>query len=672
MADVKRGARGAGPRSASVTGSANVAGSAAGAGPTAKTSPCRPPDLLPGQKHRPSKASRWRALVLVLVHLAIAAHIAMWLASGKAETLSPIEPSEAERFARESVINTGLIFFALTILSTLILGRWFCGWACHLVALQDACRWLMLKVGITPRPLRSRWMMVVPLIAALYLFVWPVVPRLIAGEDLSLRGVELTRSGFWDTFPPWIPAVITFVVCGGLAVYFLGSKGFCTYGCPYGAFFALADKVAPGRIRVTDACVQCGHCSLVCTSNVDVSREVHEYGMVVDPGCMKCFDCVTVCPEDALYFGFGKPALGAKPRVEKQRKVARLPRLEEVFVVLVSAYAYFAMRGFNQGSGLLLNVGVATTVAGLALYAARTLTRADVALPGVPLKVGGQMRGAGFTLWGVLVLGVVVAVPYGLVPEWFAWRAHREYAALQATRERWELDAATFGTSTLSGDERAQGRRLARAAERVEAGSWVVAQHNAVREAWGHLIAGEARPALAALEMSFAAGEPHPLLWTLVGDAHTARGARPPGQALEAYARALALEPAYMPAVARLVHALVACVTTEPADPETARLILGHLSAAEFVGEGAAALRGEVAFYRFVLGVQPNPEPAIRDLRAAVAGSPESVELRLKLASVLAESGALREALAALEAAPAADARLRGFIDELRTALGPR
>ena len=87
--------------------------------------------------------------MLVLVHLAIAAHIGIWLASGKAETLSPIEPSEAERFARESVINTGFVFFALTILSTLILGRWFCGWACHLVALQDACRWLMLKVGIT-------------------------------------------------------------------------------------------------------------------------------------------------------------------------------------------------------------------------------------------------------------------------------------------------------------------------------------------------------------------------------------------------------------------------------------------------------------------------------------------------------------------------------------------
>ena len=53
---------------------------------------------------------------------------------------------------------------------------------------------------------------------------------------------------------------------------------------------------------------------------------------------------------------------------------------------------------------------------------------------------------------------------------------------------------------------------------------------------------------------SLVAGEPHPLLWTLIGDARTPRGARPPAAALEAYARALELDPAYMPAVARLVH----------------------------------------------------------------------------------------------------------------------
>ncbi|MEZ6017829.1 MAG: 4Fe-4S binding protein [Planctomycetota bacterium] len=635
-------------------------------------SPCRPPDLVAGAKHRPSKAARWRALVLVLVHLAIAAHIAHWLASGKAATLSPVEPSEAERFARESVINTGLIFFALTILSTLALGRWFCGWACHLVAIQDACRWLLLKVGVTPRPLRSRWMATVPLLAALYLFVWPVVPRILAGEDLALRGVELTRSGFWDTFPPWIPAVITFVVCGALAVYFLGAKGFCTYGCPYGAVFGLADRVAPGRIRVTDACVRCGHCSLVCTSNVDVSREVHEYGMVVDPGCMKCFDCVTVCPEDALYFGFGKPALGAKPRVAALRKVARLPWTEEALALLACAYAYVAMRGFNQGSGLLLSVGVATTVAGLALFAARTLRRADVALPGVPLKRAGRLRPAGAALWLALGAAAILAVPFGVWPEVNAWRAGAALRGLEPARLRWEAASTSFGLVELTSEERERGAALARAARRVDAGSWVVSQHNAVREAWGRLLAGERAEAVAPLRSALAIGPEHPLLWTLLGDAQTPAGAQPGPEAIEAYTRAVELGAGATPAAARLVQRLVQCMTVEPGDSDLARHIVAVLDRFPFEGATGAELKGEVLFYGLVLGAVA-PERALGELQAAVDVHPNKVELRLKLASLLAQGGALGDALAVLEAAPdPSDPRVAGFVGELRAALGQR
>src|SRR4030095_9260277 len=107
---------------------------------------------------------------------------------------------------------------------------------------------------------------------------------------------------FWETFPSVAVAIPFLFICGFMTVYFLGQKGFCTYACPYGGFFGLADKFSPGKIRVTDACNQCGHCTATCTSNVVVHAEVKQYGMVVDPGCMKCMDCVSVCPNDALYF----------------------------------------------------------------------------------------------------------------------------------------------------------------------------------------------------------------------------------------------------------------------------------------------------------------------------------------------------------------------------------
>jgi tetratricopeptide (TPR) repeat protein/NAD-dependent dihydropyrimidine dehydrogenase PreA subunit len=273
------------------------------AGPTAE---------LTGPKIRKSRAGLPRALVLIAVHVLVAIHIVHWASTGK--TLSPLEPSESMEFSKHGVVNAGLVFFALSIASTLLLGRWFCGWACHVVALQDGARWLLLKMGIRPRMVNLGLLGAVPWLAFTYMFLAPLVQRAIHGQDLAAQTVQWTTQSFWSTFPSWPVALATFLVCGFAIVYFLGSKGFCNYGCPYGGIFGVVDQLAPVRIRVTDACEGCGHCTAVCTSNVKVHQEVRDFGAVVDPACMKCLDCVSVCPNDALYVGFGAPAIVTKPR----------------------------------------------------------------------------------------------------------------------------------------------------------------------------------------------------------------------------------------------------------------------------------------------------------------------------------------------------------------------
>jgi polyferredoxin len=256
---------------------------------------------------RKSKAGLWRALVLFLVYAAIAIHVVHWKATGR--TLSPLEPSESMQFSKSSLVNAGFVFFALAIGSTLLLGRWFCGWGCHVVALQDGSRWLLSKIGIRPRAVNLGILGAVPWIAFVYMFLAPFVQRLLLGVPPPATTVRLTTDAFWETFPNAWVAAATFLVCGFAAVYVLGSKGFCTYGCPYGGIFGVVDQLSPMRIRVNENCEGCGHCTAVCTSNVRVHQEVRDYGAVVDPGCMKCLDCVSVCPKDALRVGFGLPAL---------------------------------------------------------------------------------------------------------------------------------------------------------------------------------------------------------------------------------------------------------------------------------------------------------------------------------------------------------------------------
>lgn len=344
-------------------------------------------------KIRPSKMGQWRALVLIGVHVLVGLHIAHWLTTGSSVT--PVEPSEAMAFSRASIVNAGLIFFAVTILLTAIFGRFFCGWGCHLVALQDFCRFLMLKVGIKPRAFKSRTLIWVPALAFVYMFLWPAIYRLYIGDSFAIRGTELTTSQFWATFPGWVIGALTFLTCGFACVYFLGAKGFCTYACPYGAIFAAADKLAPLRVRVTDDCEQCGHCTAVCSSNVRVHEEVRDWGMVVSPGCMKCGDCVSVCPKDALYFGVGTIPWLAKPRKEPAEPSAR-PRAplvwgEEALLVFVFALTFLIVRGLYGLVPFLMSLGVAGVMAFFALTTWRLWRRRELDRSGLRLKRDGKL-----------------------------------------------------------------------------------------------------------------------------------------------------------------------------------------------------------------------------------------------------------------------------------------
>jgi polyferredoxin/tetratricopeptide (TPR) repeat protein len=371
--------------------------------------PVLPNSPAPKSEIADSRASRWRAAALITLTLLMIAHVIQWYFMGT--TISPIEPSESMQTIQRGAINAGFIFFSLAILATLIFGRFVCGWGCHIVALQDFCAWLLKKMGLKPKPFRSRLLVYVPLIAALYMFVWPTVIRYFAmptNEPLFPGFTNhLVTTEFWATFPSVAVAIPFLFICGFMTVYFLGQKGFCTYACPYGGFFSIADKFAPGKIRVTDDCNQCGHCTATCTSNVLVHAEVKEYGMVVDPGCMKCMDCISVCPNDALYFGFGKPAVGVKKTVVKNYSLTWPEELAGAVVFFVS---YLAVWDVYQLVPMLMALGIATVTTWLTLRTWRMFRAADLSFYRWNLKASGKIKTAGwvFLTLSQLWIGVVV------------------------------------------------------------------------------------------------------------------------------------------------------------------------------------------------------------------------------------------------------------------------
>jgi polyferredoxin/Tfp pilus assembly protein PilF len=375
---------------------------------------------------RKSKRGPWRAAVLIGVHAIIALHITHYVMTKR--TLSPVEPSESMYTLELGYVNAGFVFFGIALLATLVFGRFFCGWGCHIVALQDFCAWIMKRLGVRPRPFRARFLALTPAVVAFYMFVWPTLARVFASPPRPFPGLtnHFVTNDLWATFPGPVFTALTYAVCGFAAVYFLGAKGFCTYGCPYGSLFGALDYASPGRIVVSDACEQCGHCTATCTSNVRVHEEVRLYGMVVDPGCMKCTDCISVCPKGALSYSFAKPAFLTKNAARPARRYD-LSLGDEILVAAAAALAILVFRDLYNGPPLLLSVGLGGITGFVTLKLWQLLRRPSVRIQNLELKSSGAVTRAGGAFAVVTVL-------------WLAFTAHSAFAQWHRAWGRYELD----------------------------------------------------------------------------------------------------------------------------------------------------------------------------------------------------------------------------------------
>lgn len=336
-----------------------------------------------------------RAAVLTLVHLVIVAHLWQWYSSGK--TITPVEPSEAATTIETGFVNAGFLLFASLIIITFIFGRFFCGWACHLVAYQDLCAWILKKFGMKPQPVRSRLLLFIPFFAAIHMFAWPSIYNYFnSGEIVQFRGWLITTDNLWERFSGIGMSALTLAVDGFLIIWWLGAKGFCSYGCPYGAVFNLADRLAPLRIRVTDACNGCGHCTSVCTSNVRVHEEVRLYKNVADANCMKCLDCVSSCPKDALYYGLGAPGFLTKKPSSKPAKHYDFSWPAEIVLVLLFAGAFLVYLDLYGVTPRLLAYGIAAMFAIGTVAFVRMLRSTDFTFQSHALRANGKFTKSGF------------------------------------------------------------------------------------------------------------------------------------------------------------------------------------------------------------------------------------------------------------------------------------
>ncbi|MGE3062472.1 MAG: 4Fe-4S binding protein [bacterium] len=70
---------------------------------------------------------------------------------------------------------------------------------------------------------------------------------------------------------------------------------FCVIFCPIGAIYGLFNKVSLLQIKYDESkCTKCGMCNRVCPMDINIYENQTDYD------CIRCFECVNVCPYKAL------------------------------------------------------------------------------------------------------------------------------------------------------------------------------------------------------------------------------------------------------------------------------------------------------------------------------------------------------------------------------------
>lgn len=388
---------------------------------------------------KPRGYGRRRASILVGIHVLAGIHIAHWRLNGT--TLAPLELNEAVYTLELGIVTAGFLLMVFAGLGTLVFGRFFCSWACHILALQDASGWILEKLRIRPKPVRSRALLLVPTAVMLTMFVWPQAFRLFRGEALPMMHLRTDAEGwssfvtsdFWRNLPTIGVALTTFLVCGFVIVYVLGTRAFCSFGCPYGAIFAALDRVAPGRIVSVGDCSGCGRCTAACTSHIQVHEELKTHGMVVNSACLRDLDCVASCPEDKVKFGFtAPPLLRSAPILRPVRPAWEYSWREEIQMALVCLATVLALRGLYGVIPFFLAVALGCISAYASVLCTRSLHKRDVRFNLLQLRRNGRVTSGGWAFLSACAMGFGGIAHSGIV-RWHEYAGYRDFESLGAS-----------------------------------------------------------------------------------------------------------------------------------------------------------------------------------------------------------------------------------------------
>jgi len=205
--------------------------------------------------------------------------------------------------AAEGIINGSFIMFGLLFISSLVLGRAFCGWICAAGGCQE-----MIFSARDKRVTKGnyiKWIIWLPWISSI------VILAIRGGGYAKVDFFYQTTYGFSiGGLQALITYFIVLFVLIVLPAFIFGKRSFCHHLCWMAPFMIAGRKIRnksgwPSlRLKVEpEKCKNCHKCTKDCPMSLPVEDMVIRNNMEHSE-CILCGNCVDGCKFDAISYAF--------------------------------------------------------------------------------------------------------------------------------------------------------------------------------------------------------------------------------------------------------------------------------------------------------------------------------------------------------------------------------
>lgn len=207
------------------------------------------------------------------------------------------------------------IILAIPVVSTVFLGRLYCGWICPMGAVQQFLyrRDLSLKLpeGLGNKLRHLRFVVLASIIfAALYT------------GTTAFAEVDPFKSLFNAQIAPVPTTLLVLIVAASIFVF----TPWCRFLCPMGAVLSVVGRLARRELSFKAECKNCGACAKTFCEYKAISPG-QTLPVIAQNECARCGECISRCPRDGMDYEVPRPECG------QTRKVPAMPVPEMALAV---------------------------------------------------------------------------------------------------------------------------------------------------------------------------------------------------------------------------------------------------------------------------------------------------------------------------------------------------